>query len=59
MAIVAQGFDSNLGRWIHTQWRPSRGDPLGWAVDRVWDFDGMAAHPQERVFPNGLLELIV
>jgi AraC-like DNA-binding protein len=28
-------------------------------VDRVWDFDGMAAHPQERVFPNGHLELIV
>ena len=59
MAIVAQGFDSNLGRWTHTEWRPSPGDPLGWAVERVWDFDGMAAHPQERAFPNGLLELIV
>jgi AraC-like DNA-binding protein len=59
MAIVAQGFDSNLGRWTHTEWRPSRGDPLGWAVEGVWDFHGMAAHPQERVFPNGLLELIV
>jgi AraC-like DNA-binding protein len=59
MAIVAQAFDSNLGRWTHTGWRPSRGDPLAWAVDRVWDFHGMAAHPQERVFPNGFLELIV
>jgi AraC-like DNA-binding protein len=59
MAIVAQGFDSNLGRWTHTQWQPSPGDPLAWAVDRVWDFDGMAAHSHERVFPNGLLELIV
>jgi AraC-like DNA-binding protein len=59
MPIVAQHFDSNLGRWTHTGWRPAPGDPLEWAVDRVWDFDGMAAHPQERVFPNGHLELIV
>ena len=59
MAIVAQRFDSNLGRWTHTDWRPAPGHPLGWAVDRVWDFDGMAVAPQERVFPNGLLELIV
>jgi AraC-like DNA-binding protein len=59
MPIVAQDFDSNLGRWTHTGWRPGPGDPLEWAVDRVWDFDGMAAHPQERVFPNGHLELIV
>jgi AraC-like DNA-binding protein len=59
MPIVAQYFDSKLGRWTHSAWRPSPGDPLEWAVDRVWDFDGMAAHPQERVFPNGHLELIV
>jgi AraC-like DNA-binding protein len=59
MPIVAQHFDSSLGRWTHTGWRPAPGHPLEWAVDRVWDFDGMAAHPQERVFPNGHLELIV
>ena len=59
MGITAQHFDSDLGRWIHTEWRPGPVDPLGWAVDRVWDFEGMAAHPQERVFPNGFLELIV
>jgi AraC-like DNA-binding protein len=59
MAIVAQHFDSNLGRWTHVGWTPAPGHPLEWAVDRVWDFDGMAAHPQERVFPNGHLELIV
>lgn len=59
MAIVAQHVDSSLGRWTHTAWHPGPGDPLEWAVDRVWDFDGMAAHPQERVFPNGQLELIV
>ena len=59
MPILAQHFDSSLGRWTHTAWRPAAGHPLEWAVDRVWDFDGMAAHPQERVFPNGHLELIV
>jgi AraC-like DNA-binding protein len=59
MPIVAQYFDSNLGRWTHSAWRPAPGHPLEWAVDLVWDFDGMAAHPQERVFPNGHLELIV
>lgn len=59
MPIVAQHFDSDLGRWTHTGWRPAPGDPLEWAVDRVWDFHGMAAHPRERVFPNGHLELIV
>jgi AraC-like DNA-binding protein len=59
MAIVAQHFDSTLGRWTHTGWRPGPGHPLEWAVDRVWDFHGMAAAPQERVFPNGHLELIV
>ena len=59
MPIVAQRFDSNLGRWTHTGWLPGPGHPLEWAVDRVWDFDGMAAHPRERVFPNGHLELIV
>ncbi|HEU4473626.1 MAG TPA: AraC family transcriptional regulator [Gemmatimonadales bacterium] len=59
MAIVAQHFDSSLGRWTHTGWTPGPGHPLEWAVDRVWDFHGMAAAPQERVFPNGHLELIV
>jgi AraC-like DNA-binding protein len=59
MAIVSQHFDSSLGRWTHAGWTPGPGHPLEWAVDRVWDFDGMAAAPQERVFPNGHLELIV
>ena len=59
MPILSQHFDSTLGRWTHTAWRPAPGHPLEWAVDRVWDFHGMAAHPRERVFPNGHLELIV
>jgi AraC-like DNA-binding protein len=59
MAIVAQHFDSSLGRWTHAGWSPGPGHRLEWAVERVWDFDGMAAAPQERVFPNGHLELII
>src|SRR5262245_17391413 len=59
MTIVSQYIDTDLGRWVHTEWRPGPQDPLAWAVERVWDFDGMASAPQERVFPNGLVELIV
>jgi AraC-like DNA-binding protein len=59
MTIVSQHIDTDLGRWVHTEWRPGPQDPLAWAVERVWDFDGMASAPQERVFPNGLVELIV
>ncbi len=59
MTIVSQQLDSPLGRWTHTEWRAPPGHALGWAVERVWDFDGMAAAPQERVFPNGLVELIL
>jgi AraC-like DNA-binding protein len=59
MTIASQYIDTDLGRWVHTEWRPGPQDPLAWAVERVWDFDGMAAAPQERVFPNGLVELIV
>jgi AraC-like DNA-binding protein len=59
MTIVSQHIDTDLGRWIHTEWQPAPNDPLAWAVDRVWDFDGMASAPRERVFPNGLVELII
>jgi AraC-like DNA-binding protein len=59
MGIEGRYYDTELGRWTHTEWQPSPGDPLAWAVERAWDFEGMAAHPQERVFPNGRIELII
>ncbi|HEX6104958.1 MAG TPA: AraC family transcriptional regulator [Gemmatimonadales bacterium] len=59
MSIVSRLCDTSLGRWTHTEWRPDRGHPLEWAVERIWDFEGMAAAPQERMFPNGMVELIV
>ncbi len=59
MGITARYFDTGLGRWTHTEWRPAPADPLAWAVEQVSDFDGQASHPQERVFPNGSIELII
>ena len=59
MDISSQRLDSDLGCWKHTEWRPAPGHPLAWAVDRVWDFDGTLSNPRERVFPNGMVELIV
>lgn len=51
--------DSVAGCWTHAEWRPGQADGLGWAVQRIWDFEGRAAAPRERVFPNGAVELIV
>jgi AraC-like DNA-binding protein len=59
VSILSQRLDSDLGCWTHTEWRPGPQHPLAWAVDRVWDFDGTLSNPRERVFPNGMLELIV
>jgi AraC-like DNA-binding protein len=59
MTLVSQRVESALGSWIHTEWRPQPGDPIDWAVERIWDFEGMAAAPRERVFPNGRIELIL
>jgi AraC-like DNA-binding protein len=59
MTIVTRRLDSELGQWTHTVWNPCRGHRLAWAVEGVWDFHGTLALPRERVFPNGLLEMIV
>ena len=59
MSIVAHPIDSELGCWTHTEWRPRPGDALESMVERIWDFDGMAAAPRERVFPDGGIELIL
>jgi AraC-like DNA-binding protein len=59
MALVVHHFDSELGTWAHTEWRPAADERLAGVVDRIWDFDGMAAAPRERVLPNGLIEIVV
>jgi AraC-like DNA-binding protein len=59
MSIIARPIDSELGRWTHTEWRPRPGDVLESMVERIWDFEGMAAAPRERVLPDGGIELIL
>lgn len=56
MSIVTRRVDSPLGRWTHSEWSPAH---LTGIVESIGYFAGEPAHPRERVFPNGRLELIV
>lgn len=49
-------IDSHLGRWTITEWRPPH---LASVVEGMWHFDGVVGYPRERVFPSGMMELIV
>jgi AraC-like DNA-binding protein len=49
-------IDGPYGRWIHTEGRWDRLDGL---VELIWHFAGKTTFPRERIFPNGLLEIIV
>ena len=57
--VMTRRCDSVLGSWTQSHWEPARGDPLTGIVERIWDFDGTLAHRRERIFPNGMLELVV
>lgn len=48
--------DSPLGRWTHSEWSPAH---LTGIVESISYFEGEPAHPRERVFPHGRVELIV
>jgi AraC-like DNA-binding protein len=48
--------DDAFGAWTYLHCRPSQ---LSGLVDHVWVFDGAMRCLRERVFPNGLLEIIV
>lgn|SRR6185295_5911533 len=56
MSIVTRHVDSSLGRWTHSEWQPAH---LAGLVENISYFEGEPAHPRERAFPNGRLELIV
>lgn len=49
-------IDSHLGCWTITEWRPPH---LASVVEAMWHFDGVVGYPRERVFPSGIIELIV
>lgn len=51
--------DTPLGRWTHAGWAPDEGSALTGLIDRIWYFDGKTTFRRERVFPNGMLEIIV
>ncbi len=52
-------IETSLGSWNQTAWIPPPGDVLHAAVDRIWDFEGRLSCARERVFPDGLLEIVV
>lgn len=51
--------DPVLGSWTQCRWGPAPDDPLAGAVSRIWDFAGTLTRPRERVFPNGMVEVVV
>ncbi len=57
--VTFESPESPLGRWTAAHWTPPPGSPLYGAVERIWYFDGIMTHPNERVFPDGTAELIV
>ncbi len=56
MGIVTRTIDSPLGTWRYAEWRPAR---LAGVVESIWHFDGVVAQRRERVFPGGIVEVIV
>ncbi len=56
MGIVTRRVESPLGCWTQSRWSPPR---LAGLVESVWYFEGSTTFPRERVFPNGMFELIV
>jgi AraC-like DNA-binding protein len=48
--------DDALGRWIYNEWKPPL---LAGLVDRFWYSSGTAVLPRKRIFPNGMVELLV
>lgn len=55
-AFATYQIDSQLGCWTITEWRPPH---LASVVEAMWHFDGVVGYPRERVFPSGMIELIV
>jgi len=54
--ITTLHHDDALGRWLYHEWKPPL---LAGLVDRFWYSAGSAAWPRKRIFPNGMVELIV
>lgn len=59
MPLTADTVDSPLGQWRYVEWSPDERSFLNGLIQRVWYFDGRTTHRRERIFPNGVLEIIV
>jgi AraC-like DNA-binding protein len=59
MDLLVQQVDASLGTWTIAFWQPIAGDPLCENVERIFYWDGLPAHPRERVFPNGRANLML
>ncbi len=57
--VCVTSYDAELGRFHTVIWQPPMQHELVAVIDRIWYFDGILTHRRERVFPNGLIELIV
>jgi len=58
-SVAVESRDSPLGRWTVARWSPESSTPLFGFVERIWYFDGAMTHPKERVFPDGVAELVL
>ncbi|HKI05330.1 MAG TPA: helix-turn-helix domain-containing protein [Thermoanaerobaculia bacterium] len=56
MEVTTRRMDSPLGCWTFSEGRPAH---LAGLVESIGLFEGTTAYPRERVFPNGMLDLIV
>jgi len=56
MPITLQHHQSAFGEWVQAAYRPSHLNDL---VDSLWYFEGRLTHPQERIFPDGRVEVNV
>lgn len=56
MAVATHHHASPLGNWTHSTWRPPHLAPF---VAMLWYSEGTLLESRERVFPNGLVELVV
>ena len=54
--VVTHRSSGPLGDWTAVIATPP---PLDGLVARLWHFDGVVAHPRERVLPNGHVEIVV
>jgi AraC-like DNA-binding protein len=57
--LEVRDVDSELGTWTHRLWRPQPDACMAGDVDSIWDFEGTLGAVRERVFPDGMLQIVV